>query len=981
MQDPNEVDIASHYQLTRTTATKIETDIILFIAALNNKSPDLDEKVDKLIFLLNILMLQLIALEEICLVKIELLSKERTRFYKTEIINIYGLYFYVSKHLSAITEISIDEDFFWQMNAAIIKGYQEVGSAIHSDKRNELYFASMILFMLVKMLKDKSYLNNYHAEKGFIETYKLLKTFTSNLQTIPLKIQGLIYCFVVENDSVGHHIILRYFNLYSTPTDNYRKNISALLADKKSSEDEWYEHYALCTYLYTELLAMDNKISKSKNKDHSVLPKATYILNIENNFAVLQKLTRLWDEQQIEQLVDKLNTVFLTATVRKFVFPKIIQSIELLELLLDLLRDCLRFIKKILTHYCSKIENIDKKVHHNFLILYKKTLDQLLIITELNERLKRQSGCTAKEISEERSDIESRIKKIDDENEQQKKISESLLSSFEQPIQNIKKTKSSKKCVSRPSLDFDDLSDQCPEADIGSQPNNWTCISKEFPLNPIFAHICQIIAELRYDCFVVGGWVRDNLLNLSSHNDIDAVVLDSSFSHSSKDFLTIIQQAIQRYYPGCEIRSRCHPVLYIQHDNVIIEISALNVKPKHFKTPPSRNETLALLREDAQHRDSTDNAVFYDPKNKNLIDFFNGIDDIAQNKLVPIKPPGTSFDKDPTLIFRLLRSIVRRSSIPHESVLTYNSDIIQAMQAKGKYLGFLNKDRCYNELNRVLFRGIALATWQFLCNHNLQRHFFPIPTSEDLAFKHSIMISKSFADLDKRVQSERAFHPALTYAVLFWGVISEQLESLRKTQVALSEDLICEILTKNLTNEDLIFRLPHAVAFEVYQILCAYLKQTKQVIFDDLTVSELHAKLGNVLAKTIGITLPTPSERKTKVNYNKNQFFDKSKLESVLKDIIIEHNISHQYFNKTTKLSLNGSVSSNEEKTCLLKRIKTMLGLILGRHEILYEVVDAQTLCISTDYIDRKRAIDHLFNSIFDAIKIEYQSGIDLYPS
>ena len=61
-----------------------------------------------------------------------------------------------------------------------------------------------------------------------------------------------------------------------------------------------------------------------------------------------------------------------------------------------------------------------------------------------------------------------------------------------------------------------------------------------------------------------------------------------------------------------------------------------------------------LLHTRCRRRDFTVNALYYDPQDNTLRDYFNGIDDLKNGKLRLIGDPVTRYQEDPV---RMLRSV------------------------------------------------------------------------------------------------------------------------------------------------------------------------------------------------------------------------------------------------------------------------------------------------------------------------------------
>ena len=180
------------------------------------------------------------------------------------------------------------------------------------------------------------------------------------------------------------------------------------------------------------------------------------------------------------------------------------------------------------------------------------------------------------------------------------------------------------------------------------------------PLN-IARHIVEIIETLQeadFEAYVVGGAVRDLLLNRTPKD------YDLSTSATPEE--------VRRVFGRKKIRiiGRRFRLAHLHHGREIIEISTfrripdrkaqdVRIKEKLGDVPDnmifSDNE-FGTAREDAERRDFTINALFYDPIAEELLDFTEKGSADVRNRLVrAIGNPEVRFEEDPVRILRALK--------------------------------------------------------------------------------------------------------------------------------------------------------------------------------------------------------------------------------------------------------------------------------------------------------------------------------------
>lgn len=139
-----------------------------------------------------------------------------------------------------------------------------------------------------------------------------------------------------------------------------------------------------------------------------------------------------------------------------------------------------------------------------------------------------------------------------------------------------------------------------------------------------------------FDAYIVGGYVRDSLLGISS-NDID-ITTNATLDDLKKYFKVIDNGGAYSSYT-------------ISYKGSFFEIT-------HFRRDISYNdhrhpvvEEADNIYDDLARRDYTINALAYD-RNMNIIDKYNGLDDIKNKKIKLIGNENLRYKEDALRIFR-----------------------------------------------------------------------------------------------------------------------------------------------------------------------------------------------------------------------------------------------------------------------------------------------------------------------------------------
>ena len=168
---------------------------------------------------------------------------------------------------------------------------------------------------------------------------------------------------------------------------------------------------------------------------------------------------------------------------------------------------------------------------------------------------------------------------------------------------------------------------------------------------PILKKIGIIADKYNIDTFVVGGYVRDSLLNKSCY-DIDCTVIGDSIN-----FAKIVAK---------EFNTKA--VIYERFRTALVPIGKTNIEfvgtRKEVYLPNSRNPTTqeGTLEDDLRRRDFTINAMAASIRSHSkeykfgeVIDLFNGVEHLEQKILITPLDPVITYTDDPLRMMRAVR--------------------------------------------------------------------------------------------------------------------------------------------------------------------------------------------------------------------------------------------------------------------------------------------------------------------------------------
>lgn len=208
--------------------------------------------------------------------------------------------------------------------------------------------------------------------------------------------------------------------------------------------------------------------------------------------------------------------------------------------------------------------------------------------------------------------------------------------------------------------------------------------------NPIFKIIAKASQELNVESYVIGGFVRDYLLQRDFKKDIDIVAIGSGID------LALKVSDLLPNKPKVQVFKN-YGTAMLRYQEIDIEFVGAR---KESYTQDSRNPIVenGTLKDDQNRRDFTINALAFSLNENNygaLLDPFNGLIDL-ENKVIktPLNPDITYSD-DP---LRMMRAIRFATQLNFE----IEADSLTAIERNKERINIISGERIVDELNKIL---------------------------------------------------------------------------------------------------------------------------------------------------------------------------------------------------------------------------------------------------------------------------------------
>lgn len=318
------------------------------------------------------------------------------------------------------------------------------------------------------------------------------------------------------------------------------------------------------------------------------------------------------------------------------------------------------------------------------------------------------------------------------------------------------------------------------------------------PLSPetISPGAREVVASLTkagHQALVVGGCVRDTLLG-KQVKDFD-VATDAT------------PEQVRALFRRARIIGRRFRIVHVHCGRELVEVTTF--RAAHGDSPPQtprgdqalsngrgillNDNVFGSLEEDAQRRDFTVNAIYYDPIRGELLDFVEGFRDIANRSLRIIGDPATRFREDPVRMLRAARFQAKLGFVLHPATAA-------PLPQLRLLLSEVPPARLFDELVKLLMTGHALASFEALCEHGLLELLLPDTTRVVAEPRWDRFLRQALINTDQRIANDQRVTPAFLFGALLWPPIVTQLERLHATTAdiqALSQ-AASEVITRTV---------------------------------------------------------------------------------------------------------------------------------------------------------------------------------------
>lgn len=231
--------------------------------------------------------------------------------------------------------------------------------------------------------------------------------------------------------------------------------------------------------------------------------------------------------------------------------------------------------------------------------------------------------------------------------------------------------------------------------------------------NPIFKLITHVVSDKKQQTFVIGGFVRDLLLERPKVKDIDIVTEGSGIELA----LSVADKLHSK--PKVSVFKRFGTAM-IHVKDYDVEFVGARKESYSFDSRKPFVET-GTIEDDQNRRDFTINTLAISLNEENfgeLVDPFNGLEDLKRKIIRTPLDPEITYSDDPLRMIRAIRFATQLN-------FTIESSSFLAIKENAERFDILSKERIMDEFNKIMMSPQPSIGLKLLYEANLLQRFLP----------------------------------------------------------------------------------------------------------------------------------------------------------------------------------------------------------------------------------------------------------------
>ncbi|PCJ23992.1 MAG: tRNA nucleotidyltransferase [Flavobacteriales bacterium] len=235
---------------------------------------------------------------------------------------------------------------------------------------------------------------------------------------------------------------------------------------------------------------------------------------------------------------------------------------------------------------------------------------------------------------------------------------------------------------------------------------------KKYIQHPLFKIITEAAQQLNVEAYVIGGFVRDIILERPS-KDIDVVAIGSGI-----DLANAVAKKIGKRTKVTIFKSFGTAMLNYKEYQVEFVGARKESYNRNSRKPIIENGT---LEDDQNRRDFTINALAISLNQHNLgelLDPFNGIKDIESKTLRTPLDPDITYSDDPLRMLRAIRFATQLN-------FSINEASLKSITKNKERIKIISNERVIDEINKIILSPTPSIGFKILFDTELLEIIFP----------------------------------------------------------------------------------------------------------------------------------------------------------------------------------------------------------------------------------------------------------------
>ena len=229
----------------------------------------------------------------------------------------------------------------------------------------------------------------------------------------------------------------------------------------------------------------------------------------------------------------------------------------------------------------------------------------------------------------------------------------------------------------------------------------------------LFKTLQEVVEKSNIETYIIGGFVRDFLLEKKDSKDIDILAIGSGIE---------IAKNLQKALPNSSKIQvfKTYGTAMFSWKGILLEFVGAR---KESYSSESRNPIIekGTLKDDQNRRDFTINTIAISLNSSNfgkILDPFNGFDDLKNRIIKTPLNPNKTYSDDPLRMLRAIRfSTQLNFTIEKKSLESINTNV--------KRIEIISKERVVEEINKIIESNKPSIGFKILEQTGLLNHILP----------------------------------------------------------------------------------------------------------------------------------------------------------------------------------------------------------------------------------------------------------------